>query len=746
MDSSFLRRLATFALPVAGLALLLVSLYLLSNATQNSEMFGRMHEWLLVLNIGGALALLIVIGVNIYRLVSQYRQHVMGSRLTARLVAIFVVLALVPVSLVYYFSLQFLNRGIDSWFDVRVEEALDDALALSRTALELRVNEARTRTQLAAQQLRYVDNLVLPLRLYEVRVEIAATELTIFGQNRIVATSSGSGTSVLPSQPPEEVLVQLRQGEPYVGLDPVDGDGLYVRAIVPLTRFPNEPEPRILQAMFTVPQRVSGLADNVEIAYTRYRQLLVLREPLKYSFTLTLSLILLLSLLAAVWAAFYAARKLVAPIQDLAAGTRAVAKGDYQILLPLPARDEMGFLVLSFNEMTRRLARASEQARVSQQEVERERAHLEAVLSRLSSGVIALDDDLKIRTANRTAGDILGADLGRFVGKRLDRAAGAGPFVEQFVRACRPHFDAGDEEWREQVIIQSGTRRRVLMCSCATLPGDEDSLRGRVLVFDDLTVLLQAQREAAWGEVARRLAHEIKNPLTPIQLAAERVRHRYLEGMDTEEGEVLERCTRTIVQQVEALKEMVNAFSDYARSPDLQFTTLDLNALVGEVVELYSMRSSAIRVTVELDDALPPIEADALRMRQLLHNLLKNAFEALGARGDGVICVATRSITIIDTKPAAVEVEVRDDGPGFDDELLEHAFEPYITSKTKGTGLGLAIVRKLVEEHGGELEAANRPGGGARVTIRLPVSAKAPLTLLPGATGNPLDDPQRGTG
>ena len=299
--------------------------------------------------------------------------------------------------------------------------------------------------------------------------------------------------------------------------------------------------------------------------------------------------------------------------------------------------------------------------------------------------------------------------------------------LAQFLRACQAHFDVGDADWREEITLHGETRRRVLMCSCATLT-DDQGRPGRVLVFDDMTVLLQAQREAAWGEVARRLAHEIKNPLTPIQLAAERMRHRYLEQMEPEQGEVLERCTRTIVQQVEALKEMVNAFSDYARTPDLQLAQLNLNTLVSEVVELYRSRDG-VAVQLKLDDQLPFIDADSVRLRQLLHNLLKNAVEAMSSRDGAAVTVCTRYLG--HREPPVVELEVADNGPGFRQEVLEHAFEPYVTTKTKGTGLGLAIVRKLVEEHGGTLEAVNRAEGGAAITICLPVSARMPLAIVP---------------
>ena len=350
-----------------------------------------------------------------------------------------------------------------------------------------------------------------------------------------------------------------------------------------------------------------------------------LREPLKTPFTLTLDVVLLSTLLAAIHGAFILSRRLVAPIQDLVAGTRAVAAGDYDTLLPTPTKDEICFLVSSFNDMTQRLATARREASVSQALVEAERANLEVILARLSTGVLALELDMRIRTANQASGAILNVDLENHAGEFLHDVAKGHTLLEQFVDVAQAHLSAGETEWREQIVLRGDVGRRVLTCACTTLPGDENHAAGFVIVFDDITALLQAQRDAAWGEVARRLAHEIKNPLTPIQLSAERLRRKYLDSMSEEEGQVLDRATHTIVQQVEAMKEMVNAFSDYARAPDMDIDVFSMDKLVREVVDLYRAQESGVEIVLTSDPAMPKIEADIGLVRQILHTLIRNS-------------------------------------------------------------------------------------------------------------------------
>jgi len=593
-------------------------------------------------------------------------------------------------------------------------------MELSRAALDTRVRDLLVRTDRLARVLAVSDAHDIPAQLDLLRRQNGATELTLMSgfNNRIVASSSAQPSSLVPDLPGTEVLLQVRAGNEYVGLDPVGQAGLHIRAVVPVTTVGAWWNRQILQALYPVAGEQSGLANQVQDAYSNYHRLTVLRTPLKISFLLTLLLVLLVSLLMAVWGAFVAARTLVAPIQDLVEGTRAVARGDFTTRLPLTSRDEVGFLVSSFNEMTQRLAEAREATRKSREQVENERSYLGAVLSRLSSGVMSFNSALVLKTANPTASAILEADMQHYLGRSLAAHAGEDSLLGQFVSACRRHMDAEDKEWREEMVLNSPGGRRILMVSCTTLPSTGEIPPGRVLVFDDLTTLIDAQREAAWGEVARRLAHEIKNPLTPIQLAAERMRRRYLGELKGEDADVLDRATHTIVQQVEAMKAMVNAFSEYARAPALELAPFDLNAMVREVADLY--RTRVLDVRLELDPALPPVRADAGRIRQMLHNLLKNAQEALEGRKAGRVHISTHYYRRADEEMA--EILVEDNGPGFETEILGKAFEPYVTSKPKGTGLGLAIVKKLAEEHGGSIRVQNRTEGGAQVFIRLPIN------------------------
>jgi nitrogen fixation/metabolism regulation signal transduction histidine kinase len=478
-----------------------------------------------------------------------------------------------------------------------------------------------------------------------------------------------------------------------------------------------------LIALYPVPQQLSQLADTVQRSYTQYANLVQLRQPLKSTFVLILSFVVLMSLIAAVYGAFFAAQRLVQPVQDLIAGTRAVAKGNYDTQLPLPSRDELGFLVTSFNDMTKRLGRAREETRRSQQAVEAERAGLAVILARLSTGVVSLEPDLTVRTANPAASAILGVDLEAAVGTRFDEAISDSTLFTQFIAAVKLRLGTDQSDWREQIELLSETGKRVLMCACTALPNDIGGAPGVVLVFDDITTLLQAQRDAAWGEVARRLAHEIKNPLTPIQLSAERIQRKFSGSMNLQDAQVLERATHTIVAQVEAMKQMVNAFSEYARAPDMHFSRFDLNQLITEVVDLYRVQASAAELKLLLSPNLPNVSADRIRIRQILNNLVTNSLEALEGRAGA--CVEIETHVAEDGPKQVAAIVVTDNGPGFHRDLIGTVFDPYVTSKPKGTGLGLAIVKKIVEEHGGRIEADNRRTGGARVRILLPLGETA---------------------
>jgi nitrogen fixation/metabolism regulation signal transduction histidine kinase len=429
-----------------------------------------------------------------------------------------------------------------------------------------------------------------------------ADELAVVSAGgRLEAYSAAALLRGMPPAPPDEILLQVRRGERYVSLDPTANGGYVIRAAVGMGQESSLQSRRILVAVYPVPQRLADLAAAVQGAYQQYGRLSYLREPLKISFVLTLSLVLLMALLAAVYGAFFFSDRLVQPVQDLIRATRAVAKGDFDTQVPRASRDEIGYLVTSFNDMTKRLARARGEAEASRQEVENERTSLAVILARLSTGVVSLEHDLTIRVANHAAGDILGTGLRERAGETLEQVAAESPLVAQFLAVVRPHIDAGQTEWREQLSLKAESGRREIMCACTALPVEGDEPGGLVLVFDDITQLLHAQREAAWGEVARRLAHEIKNPLTPIQLSAERLRRRLLDSLGDRDAEVLDRATHTIVQQVEAMKQMVNAFSDYARAPAVELASTDINRLVSEATDLYHVQDARVHFDLQLD-------------------------------------------------------------------------------------------------------------------------------------------------
>jgi PAS domain S-box-containing protein len=718
-------RLSSAGLLILWGAIGLGALLLLLKSVQNSAEFGRLQPAVLILNVIGVIALVILLARKLWQLFRDYRDHVPGSRLTARTVMIFGALVVAPLLIVYLSSLEFLNRGIDSWFQVEVKQGLSDALVLSRAALDLRMREYSERTESLARLLAKTSPEDIQTRLDDERHASEALEIVLFGEHeRIIAASLENPLETLPSRPPSDLVRQVSQLRPYVSLDDSDSGGKYlIRTAAAVTDATtsgtrSRTESRYVVAIYTVPAQLSALTEAVQRSYSQYGDLAAMREPLKYSFRLTLTLVLLLAMLAAIYGAIFSAQRLVRPVQDLIAGTRAVGKGDFGTRLPLPSRDEMGFLVHSFNDMTKRLRRAREEATHSQQAVERERERLAIILARLSTGVVAVDRMLTVRMANHAAGAILGTDLSAATGRSLPELAASNERLGQFVAAIAVRFAGGREEWREQLDLDSQAGRRTLMCACTPLPG-EDSDLGYVIVFDDITALLQAQRDAAWGEVARRLAHEIKNPLTPIQLSAERLRRRLLPTMKPADAEILDRATHTIVQQVETMQQMVNAFSEYARAPEMRITRFSLNQLVTDVADLYRSQDPRAAIHLALDEKLEAIEADRGRVRQILNNLVTNALEALDGVGTPTLEITTRLESGGDA--AYSVVTVCDNGPGFQRELLGRVFDPYVTSKPKGTGLGLAIVKKIVEEHGGRIDADNRSEGGARVRVVLPV-------------------------
>ena len=702
-----------------GVGLAFIALIMLSQAAQNSENFDQLANSILWVNILCLFVLMVLLVGNLFRLFRDYQQNIPGSRLKAKMVGMFVGLAIIPLLIVFYFSMQFINRGIDTWFNVEVETGLDDALTLSRNALAIQMRDHLSATEQIAQRLRETNSSQFIYEIGQLRGEIGASELTLFGRNsRILATNSDLSVNNVPSRISNEIMMQIRQNRPYVSLDPLSNGAYEIRTAVPLVA-ENMPDIiGIIRARFPVSQRIGRMVDSIDSSYTDYKRIVYLRDPLKRTFSLTLTAVLMISLLASIFGAFVLSRRLVSPIQNLVEGTKAVARGDFDMRLPVPAKDEIGFLINSFNEMTKGLSVARKQASLSQNLVEAERANLEIILASLSTGVISLESNLIIRTVNKAAGAILNVDFSERRGELLSNLAKEHNVLNELFVVIKKYLDDGVMVWHEQIIVHSDTGRRILTCACSDLSTETMEKEGLVIVFEDITVQIQSQRDAAWGEVARRLAHEIKNPLTPIQLSAERVRRKYLNTMPKEDAEILDRSTHIIIEQVAALKEMVNAFSDYARSPDMEIVTINVAVLLREIIDLYQEQESKINITFNIDSNDLKFDADPGRIRQIIHNLVRNSIEAIPEDVAGTISINVKQCDINNIK--MIEICIEDNGSGFDKNSLGQIFDPYVTSKSKGTGLGLAIVKKLVEEHMGFIEAENAKIQGAVIKIFMP--------------------------
>ena len=700
-------------------AFLLIASVLLSRAAGNDELFGDFYSALILLNVIGISLLALMSAFQIWRLIGQFRAKVLGSRLTLRFVGTFAVLALIPLAVVYYFAVQFLSRGIDSWFDVQIEQALDDALLLGRSSLEsIKLDVVDQLRDDADKIQRAESNFEVFQLLDELRQANDFEEMSLHSMSgEILASSSRDSISLIPDVPDERVIRQLRQGRVYSEIEPIAGGGLQLRVAIRIAGRQVRDIDRVLQVLDPLPLRYSRLGESVESASAEYEKLQYLRRPLTFSFVLTLSLVTLMTLLIALLIAIYLARRLVAPLRDLAEGTQAVAQGDYGKQLPVTSGDELGVLVSSFNRMTQEISSAQTAVRNSQFEAEKQSAYLETVLAHLSSGVMSFDNNRQLRTHNAAAERILHTLLGTFVESSIAEMIKALPAAEPLLNMIDQGISDDVSEWQKEISINSPLGQQTLVCSGTKLSGAETE-SGCVVVFDDATALIKAQRDAAWGEVARRLAHEIKNPLTPIQLSAERIRRRYLDKIEKDDREILDRATRTIAQQVESMKSMVNAFSDYAQPVISRPRRLDINTLIRDITELHVAHLTRIRFLFDLADDLPQIMTDPAGIRQVLNNLIINASDALGDKG-GELKLSTR---IDHAKDNLLVLELQDNGPGFPAKLLDRIFEPYVTTKTSGSGLGLPISRRIIEENGGTMRATNLPKGGAVVIIHLPVA------------------------
>ncbi|HWK71765.1 MAG TPA: ATP-binding protein [Burkholderiaceae bacterium] len=761
----------------AGSALALLALLVWS--TGNASRYAQQYDTLLILNGILAVALISWVVVLAARLMRQIRRRQFGARLTARFALYFALIGVLPGALIYVLSVQFMSRSIESWFNVRVDSALEAGLNLGRAALDSQLGDLNARAKEMAGKLANATDADMALIITRLRETSGVTEAMVFtGNARLVAFSSSAYGKLLPDMPPVSVINQLRVSRGYSAAeadeaqrdrdaDAAAGTGLHLRVVVPINTLDRlssalgvSPDTRWLQVIEPVPEQIARNANQVQQGFRDYQELALSRLGLRKLYGITLTLALILAVFAAVVVALAVSRRLVRPLLTLAAGTQAVGVGDYRPLPEPPERDEVGQLTRSFNAMTRQLDEARHMVENNRQQLERSNVYLESVLSNLSSGVLVFDEMFRVTMFNQGAQSILRVDLRSVKGRPLETADGAFPLSQLIRQAFAAHTAVGSERlyWQQQFELEleaaSDNEKKkhvVTLLARGTHLSVDGRGNGYLVVFDDISEVISANRTVAWGEVARRLAHEIKNPLTPIQLSAERLAMKLADRLSEADAAMLLRSTNTIVNQVASLKKMVDDFREYARTPPAQMQHIDINALIADVLALYgwdpvggAVRDDgrSLRIDVDFDPELPVIEGDPTQLRQVIHNLLANARDA--ATQDQPLAEAriyvqtklTRSSIEDGQEHPAVRLSVSDNGPGFAPQVLNRVFEPYVTTKASGTGLGLAIVKKIIEEHGGRIDISNRREGGARISILLTRLAGKQSALDEAGQGN----------
>lgn len=720
-------------LPVLVTFLLLVtSFVMLGISTKNPNQSSTINALLVPVNISVLVILSTLIIYNIFKAFKHLRSKRAGSRFTLRLMYAFALLTVLPVLVVSYFSMNFIGDRIDNWFDVKIEGALDDSLELARNSLDIRMRQHLFNLERVGSALSRVDQLDYSSFLDQQTQTLGAYEIVLFGSNqRVLVYSSEEASTLLPRFPTESIIRTLSTRNYMYQLEPVGEDGLFSRVAITLSPT-NTRDKLILTALFSFSDQDRVLADNVQDTYTQYQEISYQKTLIKKGFRITLLLIMLLSMLFSIWAAFIYSIRLTKPLRNLLDATQAVASGDLQKKLDVDKNDDFSLLASSFNQMTAGLSTAQEESAASQLQVQRQHDYLTTVLGSLTSGVITLDNNLAIRRINTAAEKIFDIKLSKFKGKSLKKMASQTEGLLPFYGAVMPYIlksakseDDKDKDWQIELSLILEHVKHNLVCRGLVLPELIDGEIGYVLVIDDISEVIQAEHDAAWGEVARRLAHEIKNPLTPIRLSAERMQHRLKPKLDGDSAELLERMSNTIVHQVDSMKTMVDAFSEYARTPDLSLRNININGLITEVVELYRINQSNAEIILDLEGS-PILNIDGDRIRQLLVNLIKNALDAMYESKDQKHSNNPSKLTISSLIEATnddkkqFKLTLRDNGPGIDEELLPNLFEPYKTTKTQGGGLGLAIVKRIVEEHDGRVLAKNNVKQGASVHVYLP--------------------------
>jgi len=737
--------LAIGALTMVAIGLVL--LFLLMQATNNSEMDERNYARLLTINVVVATVLLGAIAWVGYRLLVRLRQGRFGSRLLVKLAMIFGLVGLAPGLLIYVVSYQFVSRSIETWFDVKVEGALEAGLNLGRVTLDTLSSDLTAKSRAAAVQLAETSEVTVGLALDRLVDQLGAVDVTLWNANGTSLASAGQSRFQL--SPDKPTPAQFRAARSERALSWIEGldeaalsnlGGVRIKVLVPLssTVLGLTPQVRYLLVSRALPPNLVANALAVESANREYQERALGREGLKRMYIGTLTLSLFLAVFGAVLLAVILGDQIARPLLMLAEGVSQVAAGDLTPKLTLQGNDELGGLTRAFASMTKQLADARQTVQHSMEQVDAARANLQTILDNLTAGVMVLDARGAIRSSNPGAARILQVPLAQYEGQTLADIDG----LQEFGRAVQSQFaeflvqraEQGLDHWQRSFELggsaspQHGPfdRTLTLVARGAELPDD-----ARLLVFDDISDIVSAQRAQAWGEVARRLAHEIKNPLTPIQLSAERLEMKLSGKLAQAEQAIVTKSVKTIVDQVDAMKRLVNDFRDYARLPAAELKPVDLNALVTDVLHLYDNDTLTVPVRLDLDPACPMVLGDAQQLRQVIHNLLQNALDA--SESSRPTTTTERSVTLRTQYQSAVDrvrLSVLDCGGGFPERILKRAFEPYVTTKAKGTGLGLAVVKKIADEHGSRIDIVNRMADGivvgAQVSLSLAADSSAP--------------------
>ena len=695
-----------------GIALLI----LLAKAISNSELVSSdSFRILLALNIFFIFSLILLIAVQIFRLLRNIKKEITGSRLTLRLVLSFALMGIIPVLIVYLVSVNFLTKSIESWFDVKVESALEGGLTLGQKTIDILMKDIELKGKSIAYSIGNAKPEERNNILTDLRAKFGIQDAVIFDQDSIIIEVSSEKNDLIPPIP--DIKDLERGGIDFFGrIEELDGDQIYLKTFTPILSENIMAKRLILQLTQPIPPSIANLALSVESVFDEYQQLTYSRNSLKIIYILTLTLVVLLALLSSVAVSFVISRKFSSPLAMLADATKQISKGNYKKIIPEQGKDEIGALISSFNSMTSQLGQATRSSEKDRKRLEVARTFLETILAHLTTGVIVLDDKKIIRLNNIAASKML-INKAKVMDNELMSNVISKNLLFQplyiFVESYIDNNKKNNKEISQEFKLNKDKQERTIMLQITPL--NDTKGKSYVLVIDDISEVTQAQRHSAWGEVARRLAHEIKNPLTPIQLSAERIRHKFESKLSQDDSNILKRSTNTIINQVNALKIMVNEFAEYARPPKIQKDPIRMEELVEEVINLYEI---AEVIEVIKSKNLPIIYADKNKLRQVIINLLENSRDALKGIKEPKI------IIYINKKIKEVELVVEDNGQGIPDEIIGRIFEPYVTSKQTGTGLGLAVVHKIIEEHDGKIIIERIKNSGTRVKINLKIGNK----------------------